>query len=193
MNRHEERPKRRNDKRGKGFSLVELLIVVAIILIIMAIAIPSLLRAKISANESSAVSSVRQINNAEVTYFSSWGSGYAALLTNLGGAPAVCAGGATAANACLLDDLLSVAPYTKSGYTFTAKGTIPTPEPGGGIVLNGFEITATPAAVQVTGVRAFCSDHPGVIRFVSPSPAAGIAPPCNGVPVVPGVSGPIGN
>lgn len=85
----------------KGFSLIELLIVVFIILIISAIAIPSLFRSKIAANESTAVSYVRQINTAEGTYSSSWGSGYAVSLGNLGGPAAACAAGATAANACL--------------------------------------------------------------------------------------------
>lgn len=174
----------------KGFSLIELLIVVFIILIISAIAIPNLFRSRIAANEASAVSSVRQINTAEGTYSSSWGSGYAVNLTNLGGSAAACVAGATAANACLLDDLVSVAPFSKSGYAFAAAGTNVI-----GATVNGYEVNATPNTVQTTGVRAFCSEASGVIRYVTPGAAAiGLAAgSCAGVATVPGTSGPVGN
>jgi prepilin-type N-terminal cleavage/methylation domain-containing protein len=174
------------NKTQKGFSLIELLIVVAIILIIAAIAIPNLLRSKIAANEASAVASVRTINTAEMTYQSTWGSGYAAGLANLGGAPPCLA--ASAAGACLIEPLLSVAPNIKSGYVFNAVGTIPLAG-----VNNGFEMNATPTQVQTTGVRAFCADQTGLIQFVTPGAAPiGVgAGTCAAVPNVPGTSGPV--
>lgn len=156
--------------KQRGFSLIELLIVVAIILVVAAIAIPSFLRAKIAANESSAVSSIRNITTAETTYSSTWGAGYAQIIDYLGGPSALCAGGATSKNACLVDELLTVAPYTKSGYTFGAKGNTPTV----GGVNNGFEVNATPTAVDVSGKRSFCSDQSGVIRFSATGVAIGL-------------------
>jgi type IV pilus assembly protein PilA len=175
-------------KKQKGFSLIELLIVVAIILIIAAIAIPNLLRSKIAANESSAVGSVRTINTAEVTFQSSWGLGFAPGLANLGG-PAPCLT-ASSVTACLIDPLLSVAPNTKSGYIFNAAGTLPVNG-----VNNGFEVNAWPSTVQTTGVRAFCADQTGLIQFLSPSvgPIGVAAGSCAVIPNTPGVSGPIGN
>jgi prepilin-type N-terminal cleavage/methylation domain-containing protein len=152
--------------KERGFSLIELLIVVAIILIIAAIAIPSLLRSKIAANESSAVASLRTITTAETTYASSWGVGYAPVLNNLGG-PAPCLVAAAAA-ACIIDSALSVAPNTKSGYTFTAIANTPV-----GGINNGFEANATPTVVDVTGKRAFCSDQTGVLRANTTGAAIG--------------------
>ncbi len=173
-------------KKQKGFSLIELLIVVAIILIIAAIAIPNLLRSKIAANEASAVGSVRTIGTAEVTYSSSWGTGYAPTLVELGGATPCTAAAATA---CLIDSLLSVAPNTKSGYTFAAAGTL-----ANNGVNNGFEVNATPAVVGTTGQRAFCDDQTGVVKFQSSGAAITVAAAaCSGLVTAAGVSGPIGN
>ena len=161
---------------GKGFSLIELLIVIAIILVIAAIAIPNLLKSRMAANESSAVSSVRQIKTAEVAYYSAYPSvGYAVALTNLGGIEP-CA--PTSAAACLLDNFLAnAAPGStgKSGYFFAATGVAP----GGGVLNSEFVVGGSPVASQQTGSRDFCSTSDGVLRFQS---SAG-APPATTVAV----------
>src|SRR5512147_1701733 len=101
-------------RKQKGFSLIELLIVVAIILIIAAIAIPNLLRSRIAANQASAIGSIRILNTAEITYSSSYGQGFTTTLAQLG-PPA--SGPVSAAAAGLIDSVL--AGGTKSGYNFT--------------------------------------------------------------------------
>ena len=159
-------------RKQKGFSLIELLIVVAIILIIAAIAIPNLLRAKISANESSAVGSVRNIVTAETSYQASYPQyGFATTLDLLGpgiGNTACPPGGPNpAVGACLLDSALGGAAQSlKSGYNFQAQGDNAGPvDPITGIApWTGFTASGSPATFNQTGVRAFCAGDDGVLR-----------------------------
>ena len=143
-----------------GFSLIELLIVVAIILVIAAIAIPNLLRARIAANESSAVASIRTINTAMISYYSTYPTvGYAASLSSLGG---TCTGSTvpTSTSACLIDS--SLAAGTKSGYTFKSVGS-------GGPPSGVYYAYANPLNANSTGVRSFCSVQDAVIRVAGTS------------------------
>ncbi|HEV2521988.1 MAG TPA: prepilin-type N-terminal cleavage/methylation domain-containing protein [Candidatus Acidoferrales bacterium] len=133
-------------KREQGFSLIELLVVVAIILIIAAIAIPNLLRAKIAANEASAVSSLRTLNTSAFSYDITYGS-FPSKLANLGPSSTP-----TSAAADLVDNMLATDPATKSGYTIDY-------ESGGG----GYTITAVPLSAG-TGTRKFFTDQSQVIR-----------------------------
>ena len=144
-------------RKERGFSLIELLIVVAIILIIAAIAIPNLLRARMAANEPSAVQSIKTINTAEITYNSAYPTvGYAPTLAVLGGA-SPCTPNST--TACLIGNDLA-AGY-KAGYNFTAIGS-------GGPPAVMYFATAVPATLNQTGTRSFCSFEDAVIR-VQPS------------------------
>ncbi len=145
-------------RKQKGFSLIELLIVVAIILIIAAIAIPNLLRARIASNESSAVASIRTINTAMISYNSSYPTvGFAANLTTLTG---TCTGTTVPSSgaACLIDTTL--AGGTKSGYTFNAAGNS-----------GGYAAWANPLNLNVTGVNSFCSVADAVVRNAGQSGA----------------------
>jgi type IV pilus assembly protein PilA len=140
-------------KRQSGFTLIEMMIVMAIILIIAAITIPSLINAKMNANETSAVASIRAINQMEVAYQAAYG-GFAESLANLGGADPCTKSSTTA---CLLDQ--SLAGGVKSGYNFVAAGN----NPAGGMS-TGYVVGAAPIVFDRTGKRLFCSTDKNVIR-----------------------------
>jgi type IV pilus assembly protein PilA len=140
--------------KQKGFSLIELLIVVAIILIIAAIAIPNLLRSKMAANEASAVATLRTYNTAIVSFQTTYGTDPATSLTQLG--PAAIPS-STAAD--LVDNLLGAATPTKSGYGFTYA-----PGAAASGIVSTYTIVAAPLTQNVTGQRQFFTDQSGVIR-----------------------------
>jgi type IV pilus assembly protein PilA len=147
-------------RRTKGFSLIELLIVVAIILIIMAIAVPNFLRSRLQANESAAVGALRTLNTAQISYNSSYPTvGFATTLTNLGdGGTATNCGGTTAptsTSACLIDSALETG--TKSGYSFALSGATGTPTAT-------YQLISSPIQPGTTGNRYFCSFADAVVR-----------------------------
>jgi type IV pilus assembly protein PilA len=168
-----------NDNQ-KGFSLIELLIVVAIILIIAAIAIPNLLRSRMAAAQASAVGSISTINTAAISYDSTYGNGFPPSLAAIGnnGTTTV-----TCTNAELIDTVLTSG--TKQGYTFVlthgvvqVNSSSSSCSAGYGYA-DGYMVTGTPVTVGTTGQTSYCSDPSGVIRF---NPAgvtnAGPAPNC---------------
>ena len=153
----------------KGFSLIELLIVVAIILIIAAIAIPNLLRSRIAANQASAVGSCRTINTALITYAATFNTGYASTMVSLGPG----ASPPTAAQAGLIDSVLAAG--FKSGYSFAY-----TP----GSVVNGrintYTLNSNPITVGTTGTNYYFTDETGVIRQSSTGAASAASSPVGG-------------
>jgi type IV pilus assembly protein PilA len=166
----------------KGFSLIELLIVIAIILVIAAMAIPNLLRARMAANESSAAAAVRSVTVAEIAYFSAFPTvGYAMQIQDLG-RTAPCTPAPT--HACLLDNnIANAVPGSTghSGYFFLATGVS-----SGGATNGAFVVGATPLQANKTGTIDFCAVTDGTLRSQS---ASGAAPPttlsaCTAYPVV---------
>ena len=136
-----------NLKRRRGFSLIELLIVVAIILIIITIALPKLSRARMYSQETAAIAAIRTLHTAQVQYNSQFGR-FATSLAELG-PPA--SGSANASSADLIGN--DLAQGTKSGYKFNLTGT-----PG------GYIINANPEAFNSSGSRTFFSDQSMTIR-----------------------------
>lgn len=149
----------------RGFTLLELMIVIAVILIIAAIAIPGMKDAKMNADETSAVGSIRVINTAEVSYQAAYG-GYANALSNLGGEEPCTR---SAETACLIDQ--SLAGGDKSGYKFMVPGGNPSGEWN-----TTYVVGAAPDVFDHTGRRMFCSTEKGVIR-VNANTSGSTTPP----------------
>ncbi len=154
-------PRVRN-RAANGFSLIELLVVVAVILIIAAIAIPNFIHSRMRANEASAIQSLRTISTAQALYSTMWSVGYADSLTKLSGNGVV----ADPNNAGLIDQVLAAG--LKSGYLISL--TPGAPDPQGNI--GTYSVTADPQVPGSSGDRHFYADQTSVIRS-NPSVPAG--------------------
>ncbi|HEV2387712.1 MAG TPA: prepilin-type N-terminal cleavage/methylation domain-containing protein [Candidatus Acidoferrales bacterium] len=164
----------------RGFTLIELLIVVAIILIIMAIAIPNLMRSKMLANEAAAVGSLRTIFTAATTYSATYGNGYPPSLAALG-PPAGGGNNSSCDTSNLLDSALATG--HKTGYNYTYTGSNPVSAPAQGCSTPGFNsytINADPITRGTTGQRSFFTDPSGTIRYNTTQPATATDAPIGG-------------
>src|SRR6516164_934090 len=158
--------------KQKGFSLIESLIVVAIILIIAAIAIPNYWKARMAANESAAANAIRTINSAEIQYVNAYPqAGYADLAT-LGGATPCVAG---PAQACLIDNNLATATVSpgKSGYTYVTN-----------VVVGNYVAAGKPVAPAMSGTRTFCSTNDSIIRNNTTGTAVSTVGGCDVLPAM---------
>jgi type IV pilus assembly protein PilA len=160
----------RHKRKNRGFSLIELLIVVAIILIIAAIAIPNLLRSRMQANQAAAVSTLRNLNNSQAAYIAEFGGavGYASSMAKLGQSAACDQNGA-----CLVDNVLGCVaePCWKGGYGYFLKSS------AAAAPFSDYTSTATPLSLGGSGNSNYCSMEDGIIRQEITSAAAGAAVP----------------
>jgi prepilin-type N-terminal cleavage/methylation domain-containing protein len=149
------RSRRKRSKIERGFSLVELLIVVTVILIIAAIAIPNYIRSKVRANESAAIQNLRTITTANVVYSTTYEVGYSPDLNSLGGNAST----PSPSTAGLIDVVL--ASGNKAGYNYSYSVV----SAGGNGQVNSYAVFAAPQIFGTTGNRYFYTDDSGVIRY----------------------------